>query len=104
MSSWHVSQIKVAMGLGGLMSFYGIVMLAVWIMPGSSPMQTRIIIIALVLLTLPFALLIGYLATRKSKKKDEVAAQPAGQAGAAGTGSATGAPNLNAPAGSYADI
>ena len=104
MSSWQLSQLKFALGLGGMMSFYGIVSLTVWLMPGSSPMQTRIIIIALILLTLPFALLIGYLATRKSRKKEDAPAQPAGQAASTGSAAAAGTPNLNAPAGSYADI
>lgn len=53
--SWHVNQLKYAFGLGGLMSFYGVVGLIVWLLPPNMVgYQYKIVIIALVLLTLPF--------------------------------------------------
>lgn len=53
-----------------MMSFYGIVSLIVYMLPATSVGSTqKIVIIALVLLTLPFALLIGFLLSRRSKKK-----------------------------------
>ncbi|MEP6946616.1 MAG: type VI secretion system membrane subunit TssM [Acidobacteriota bacterium] len=68
--SWHTSQLSYAFGLGGLMSFYGIVSLIVYMLPSSSVGSTyKIVIIALVLLTLPFALLFGYVGSRRKKKK-----------------------------------
>src|SRR5262249_48711065 len=66
-----------------------------------------------ILLTLPFALLMGYVATRRSKKKEEKAAAAAAagseQAGAAPAGNgataAAAAPaKLTSPAGRYADL
>jgi len=106
MASWYTSQLTYAFGIGGLMSFYGIVSFVVWMLPGSASTNQRIVIIALVLLTLPFALLLGYLATRKSRKKEKAAkaAAAAPAAAQAGNGAAGGPANLNAPAGSYADI
>ncbi|HUF05730.1 MAG TPA: type VI secretion system membrane subunit TssM [Aridibacter sp.] len=62
-----------ALGLGGFMSFYGVVGLIVWLMgdylgwnPGS-----RVIVIALILLTMPFALVANYFRTRRAKKREE---------------------------------
>ncbi len=71
MNSWHLHQLKYAFGLGGLFSFYGIVAFASWFLgeyfgwTGSS----RIIVIALIALTMPLALVINHFATRKSKRK-----------------------------------
>jgi len=106
MASWQIRQLQWAVGLGGIMSFYGIVSFIVWMMPGSTSTNHRIVIIALILLTLPFVLVIGYLASRRSSKKKE-AAEAAKAAKAAPTANAAatpGAANLNAPAGSYSDI
>ena len=52
------------------MSFYGIVGLIVFMLPETTVgNKQKIVVIALVLLTMPFALLIGYVANRRSKKK-----------------------------------
>ncbi len=71
MSSWHSDQLKYALGLSGLFSFYGVVSLIVWFAGEKMnyPISERIVIITLVLLTLPFALVIGYVASRRSQKK-----------------------------------
>ena len=67
------SQFRYALGLGSIMSFYGVAGLIVYF--GGKylgvQMQYRIVIFALLLLTLPIALVAGYLSTRKKKKKDE---------------------------------
>ena len=106
MSSWYLGQLKMALGLGGVMSFYGVIGLAIWLMPTGTSVNSRILIIALVLLTLPFVLLIGFVASRKSNKKKKEGEAAAGarteQAAAGGNGAA--AAGLAAPAGSYADI
>lgn len=71
MSAWQVNQLKFALGLGGLFSFYGIVAMVVWVAGTKMnyPVNSRIVIIALILLTLPVALIIGYVASRRKAKK-----------------------------------
>ena len=74
MNSWHVQQLKFAFGIGGFMSFYGIVMGIV--MFGDKVginIPQKGIVIALILLSIPFALLIGYVSSRRSKKKEAAA-------------------------------
>lgn len=75
MASWQVEQLKYAFGLGGLFSFYGIVALLVWLVGDKYGYgwTERIIIILLVLITLPIALVIGFLASRRRKKKQQQA-------------------------------
>ena len=73
MASWQVDQLKYAFGLGGMFSFYGIVGLIVWLVGdqyGYSATQ-RIVVLLLVLLTLPIALVIGLLASRRRKKREQ---------------------------------
>ena len=73
MNSWHAQQLKFAFGIGGFMSFYGVVGLLTWF-GGEKlglPVNSRIMVIVVLMLTLPFALLIGYVATRRSAKKEE---------------------------------
>ena len=55
------------------MSFYGIVAMVVWVAGTKMnyPVNSRIVIIALILLTLPFALIIGYVASRRKAKKEK---------------------------------
>ena len=82
--SWHTSQLTYALGLGGMLSFYGIVSLIVIMLPPTTVGNTeKIVIIALVLLTLPFALLIGFLVARRGKKKEQKAQQAAESSAAA---------------------
>ncbi len=79
MSSWHVQQLKFAFGIGGLMSFYGIVGFLTWFggQKLGLPVNTRIMVIVVLLLTLPFTLLTGYVVSRRSKKKEEKAKKEA---------------------------
>ena len=72
MASWQITQLKYAFGVSGLLSFYGIVSMATWLAGDRFGYNTtqRVVIIALVLLTLPVALVGGYVAKRRSKKKE----------------------------------
>ncbi len=72
MASWHVNQLKFAFGLTSIMSFYGVVSVAVWLLGDTLGygMAYRVVIIAMVLLTLPFALVGNYFATRRKKKAE----------------------------------
>lgn len=80
MSSWHTSQLTYAFGIGGLMSFYGIMGLVAYMLPSTTiSTNGRIIFIAIVLLTLPFALLFTYLIARRRKKKEALAENAAAQ-------------------------
>jgi type VI secretion system protein ImpL len=108
MSSWHAQQLKYALGIGGYMSFYGMIGLLVWIggKQMGLPVDQRIMVLVVLLLTLPITLLIGYVVTRRSKKKEE---EKLKEAEAAKTGDkpvegAAKAPNLAQPSGSYAEL
>ncbi len=81
--NWHLNQIRFALGFGTIMSFYGIVAFIVYLVGdkfGYSNTQ-RFIIIGLVLITLPFALIIGYVSSRRKKKAEKKAAEEAEKAG-----------------------
>jgi type VI secretion system protein ImpL len=107
MSSWHLNQLKYAFGLGGLMSFYGIVGMSVWIFGtklGLPGVTDRVVIIVLILLTMPFALIIGYVSSRRSKKKElKAKAEAEGKPGE--VPAAEAAPQkIAAPIGNYDDL
>jgi type VI secretion system protein ImpL len=108
MSSWHTQQLKFAFGIGGFMSFYGIVGLLVWLGGEKMglPVNTRIMVIVVLLLTLPFTLLIGYVATRRSKKKEEEAKKDTEAKAEEKTAPANGdqPPKLATPTGTYQDL
>src|SRR5688572_13886981 len=103
----QLGQLKYAIGLGGMMSFYGAVSLIIMIMPPGTfgGRQYQIVTVALLLLTLPFALLIMFVASRRAKKKAAKEAEAKQQA-AEGTPAATGAAPAAAaaPVGSYANL
>ncbi len=105
MSSWQATQLKYAFGVSGLMSFYGIVSMATWLLGdrfGYSYTQ-RVVIIVLVLLTLPVALVAGYAAKRRSKKKEAKAeAEVEAKAGEKPTDDK--AQKLTTPTGNYDDL
>jgi type VI secretion system protein ImpL len=107
MSSWHLNQLKYAFGLGGLMSFYGIVSMSVWIFGtklGFSGVTDRIVIIVLILLTMPFALIIGYVSSRRAKKK-ELQAKAEAEGKAVEAAAPANAPlKPLAPTGNYDDL
>jgi type VI protein secretion system component VasK len=104
MNNWHVNQLKFAFGIGGLMSFYGIVGFIVMMLPpGMMGNNMKVVTIILVLLTLPFTLLLTWWASRRGKKKEEKAAAEAAAAaqGGATNGNAVGAAAVAAPTGQY---
>ncbi|HMQ04787.1 MAG TPA: type VI secretion system membrane subunit TssM [Pyrinomonadaceae bacterium] len=107
--NWHLNQMKYAFGLGGMMSFYGIVALIVWLLPANMVSnQYKIVIIALVLLTLPFSLMIMFVSSRRAKKKAKLEAEAAAQAaegGQAAPGAVAGtAAPPSAPVGNFASL
>lgn len=107
MSSWHVSQLKYALGLGSIMSFYGIATAIVMMMPeGSIARNQKFVVLAMILVTLPFTLLVGFLAARRSnKKKAKEEAEKTGAAEKAAPETAPAATSANAaPLGEFADI
>ncbi len=106
MSSWHTSQLSYAFGIGGMMSFYGIVGVIVYMLPPSSVGNTeKIVIIALVLLTLPFALLIAFFGARRRKKREAADAAAAEAASAADPAAAvTAAKTAVTPTGKYPEL
>ena len=104
--SWHVNQLKYALGFGGMMSFYGAVTLVIlFIPPGSfGGRQYQVAVILLVLLTLPFALIMMFVASRRAKKKARLEAEAAQQP-AENAPAASGAPAAqSAPVGNYANL
>lgn len=101
--SWHSDQLKYALGLSGLISFYGVVSVGVWLIGErlSYDMAYRVVIIGIVLLTLPIALIAGYFVTRRSKKVE--AAQAAATAEQSGDPAAA-PPKISAPTGNYGEL
>lgn len=102
--SWHTNKLKSAIGLGGIVSIYGVVTLLTFMVPYPrlGMMQRTIIIVAFVLITLPFVLLIGFVMSRRKKKKEAADAAAAPPVDAAATNG--DAPKLSSPAGSYSDL
>src|ERR1044072_3843073 len=69
------SQLSYLLGISAYVSLYGIACLLVWFI-GSSlgfEVSTQIIIIALILLTLPFAILINHFRKKRASKKEAAA-------------------------------
>ncbi len=77
----HGSQIKTALGISALVSFYGIASLLIWF--GGSyfdiGMHWQIIIIALLLITWPFAILINHFRKKRAARKEAAAMSAAAQ-------------------------
>lgn len=72
-SSLH--QLRWALGIGGIMSLYGVVGIIIWI--GGDQLRTpqayRIVLIAVILMTLPIALIGAFVISRRAKKKERQA-------------------------------
>ncbi len=81
--SGHGSQLKSVLGISALVSFYGIASFAIYYFGSSLGVgyAWQIIIIALLLLTWPFAVLINYMRKRRARKRE--AAEAAAPEGAA---------------------
>jgi type VI secretion system protein ImpL len=77
--SYYLYQLKSMLGITALVSFYGISSLAVWFLGPAIGLEViwQIIIIALLLLTLPFVILIAYLLRRRRAKREAAMAQQA---------------------------
>src|SRR3954462_3083789 len=92
----HGDQLKSAIGISALVSFYGIAsLLVVFIGPKFGFGYTeQIIIIVLILLTWPFVVLFNYIRRRRSEKAEakEAAAAQAAQPGGDFEEPRTGAP------------
>lgn len=103
MNSWHLNTIKFSLGLGTLMSFYGMVGFITYMLPQEYVTRTTkiLIIIAMVLITMPIAMIGAYLSNRKSKKKKLAEESEAGEKAEAGTAekvaSAAAPAAVNAP-------
>ena len=104
--SWHTDQLKYALGFGGVLSFYGIVCLLSYMVPYPRIGYTErtIIFVAFLLITLPFVLLIGFVMSRRSKKKAEREAAGTADASQQTDVTTEAAPKLSSPAGSYTDL
>lgn len=98
MINWK-EQIKFGLGITTVFSFYGMVSLVVWFMGEKLkyPVQSRVVVIVLTALTFPFVLIIGYIAIKRGKKKEE-AKKAEKEAGAGDKGDAPPA-KLSTPAG-----
>lgn len=105
--SWHADQLKYALGLGGLFSFYGAVTVGVWLVGDKFGADNtyKIVVIAVVLLTLPFALVGGFVVSRRNRKKEEAQKLEADAAQQAEAGAATAtAQKLSKPSGKYDEL
>jgi type VI secretion system protein ImpL len=80
MSSWHLDQLKYAFGIGGLFTFYGFAAFIAYY----SSVNIRYVVIALIILSLPVALIIGFVTMfKKGDKKDDKAKDKKAEEGAA---------------------
>ncbi len=80
-ASSQISKLKMVLGLGGLFSIYGVMALVAMFVPYRSITtgQRAIIILAFIIITLPFVLLFGFVMSRRKKKKAAAAAAAAGE-------------------------
>lgn len=78
MSSWHKDQFKYALGISSIFTFYGIAGFIAYYageVLGDTGYTYRIVFLLLLVVTLPFALVIGYFTQRKIMKSGEAAEQ-----------------------------
>ena len=103
---WHTNKLKMLLGLSGMFSFYGIVILATYLVPipRLGYMERTVIVIAFVLITLPFVLLSGFLMSRRKKKKEAQEAEASAAAASNGDAPAAAQTPPSAPAGSYSAL
>lgn len=96
---WQLDELRYAIGIGGFMGFYGfIALISVTLdrMFGWGN-QERLIIVAIVLITLPFSLIVALVAMRRKKKAEGAEAE-------ASVGEAPAQQSLSAPAGPSEDV
>ena len=93
------SKLKVVLGIGSICSFYGIVALAVALAPiRIGYMERTVIILAFLIITLPFVILFGFIMSRRKKKKAAKEAEASGKG--SDDAAASDQPATPAPAGS----
>lgn len=91
-------------GLGGLFTFYGIIAFIVYMLPPNIMGDTyKVVTIAIVLVTLPFALIIGFVASRSSKRRERREQEAAAKAEAEAA-AASQPQQLSAPVGNFDDV
>jgi type VI secretion system protein ImpL len=101
------TQLKFAIGFGGIFSVYGIAsLIVVMLPPATASYNMKIVLFAILLVTLPFTLLFGWLIARRGKKKKDSEGPAAAVAASAeaSNGDASPPAKLTAPAGSYGDL
>ena len=106
MASWQINQLKFAFGLTGLFSFYGIVSMTMWLLGDRFGYNYtyRIVIIGFVLLTLPIALVTGFVISRRKKKAEKAAEEAKEAAGEEAPAGDEKAPKIAKPTGNYNDL
>ena len=99
--SWHTDQLKYSLGLGTLLTFYGLVSVIVFVAGDKFGLNLtyQVVVVALVLVTLPFALVIGFVATRTKKP----VAEP-NEAAADNADDADKPQKLTAPSGKFEEL
>ena len=102
--SWHSDQLKYALGIGGLVSFYGLSSLAIYFIGSYFDVGLIFIIllIALLLLTWPIFVIFNYFRKRRKARK-EAAAGGAQQGGATPPQAAKGR-TANVPSRAYDEL
>ena len=106
MASWQMNQLKFAFGLSGLFSFYGIVSMTMWLLGDRFGYNYtyRIVIIGFVLLTLPIALVTGFIVSRRRKKAEKAAEDAKEAAGEEAPAGDEKAKKTAKPTGNYTDL
>ncbi|MBC7797973.1 MAG: type VI secretion system membrane subunit TssM [Pyrinomonadaceae bacterium] len=104
--SWQTDQLRYSLGMGTLVTFYGFVSIVIFVAGDrfGLDLNYKIVVIAIVLLTLPFALVIGLFATRKKKVKPEDAAAEGSDAAQTEENQAAAPPRTTTPNGKYAEL
>ncbi|MER3632105.1 MAG: hypothetical protein C4325_08055, partial [Blastocatellia bacterium] len=71
--SWHTDQLKYALGFGGVLSFYGILTLITYLvpLPQIGYYERTAILLAFVVITLPFVALFGFIVSRRRKRREQ---------------------------------
>ena len=103
----QVPGLGMALGVSTLMTFYGIVSIIVWMLPTEKygySMTYKIVVIALILLTMPIALVGGYMVNRRKKKKEEAEKAEKEAKAEKKDDKSESAQKLNKPAGTYEEI
>src|SRR5688500_3416780 len=102
----YLGDLKYIFGLSGIMSFYGFAAFVIYMLPADAQGQHtyKIVMVSLILLTLPFALIGGFVAARRAKKRErlerEAAEAEAGESAAPANGQAQRA----APVANFDDL